>query len=192
MHELLTLVQSAQGCVCELDGWCTQAAGEPHAPWIMGLSPGPATTVKDQCLMSSCTTGSLKWRPMRRLASNTVFLGFMATWFLAVCRQGAGRRRAGGGYQDVREEGATTLLEVLVLMLLTQAQLPPPDCPPPKLTCITDQALSVCEGHIGWCGAVTLVVGNDLHAVILPHTHATAGQRDSAGTVRRLHTTGKH
>ena len=29
--------------------------------------------------MSSCTAASLNLRPMRRLASNTVFVGFMAT-----------------------------------------------------------------------------------------------------------------
>lgn len=43
-------------------------------------------------------------------------------------------------------------------------------------TCVTDQALGVCECHIGGRGAVTLVVGNDLNAVILPHTHATAAR----------------
>ena len=58
-------------------------ATQTNSPWMSGLSPGPLTTVNDQWRMSSCTTGSLKWRPMRRLASKTVLRGFIATWFLA-------------------------------------------------------------------------------------------------------------
>ena len=36
---------------------------------------------------------------------------------------------------------------------------------------IADESLGVCEGHIGWSGSVALIVGNDLHAIILPHTY---------------------
>lgn len=39
--------------------------------------------MKGQWEMSCCTAGSANLRPMRRLASNTVLVGFMATWFLA-------------------------------------------------------------------------------------------------------------
>ena len=50
---------------------------------IIGLSLGPRSTLNGQCFMSACTTGSVILRPIRRLASNTVFSGFMATWFFA-------------------------------------------------------------------------------------------------------------
>ena len=40
-------------------------------------------TLNGQCFMSLCTEESENLRPIRRLASNTVFVGFMATWFLA-------------------------------------------------------------------------------------------------------------
>ena len=40
---------------------------------------------------------------------------------------------------------------------------------------VTNEALAVCEANVGRRGAVALVVGNDLHAVILPHTDAAAG-----------------
>mmetsp|Transcript_12926 Transcript_12926/g.31187 ORF Transcript_12926/g.31187 Transcript_12926/m.31187 type:complete len:255 (-) Transcript_12926:183-947(-) len=57
------------------------------SPWksttMMGLSASPLFTLKDQSLMSACTWGSLYLRPIRRLASNTVLMGFMAVWFLA-------------------------------------------------------------------------------------------------------------
>ena len=74
----------------------------------LGFPSGADTTENGQCFMSSCTLLSLKRRPMRRLASNTVFcssvtsralasarkqaaisisgartFGFSATWFLA-------------------------------------------------------------------------------------------------------------
>ena len=38
---------------------------------------------------------------------------------------------------------------------------------------ITDESFSVCKGHIRWSGSVALVVGNNLHSIILPHTDAT-------------------
>jgi hypothetical protein len=56
-----------------------------------------------------------------------------------------------------------------------------------QLTCITNQALCVCETHIGGCCAVTLVVGNDLNTIILPHTHTTAQNRTAGqGTLSRV------
>jgi len=39
---------------------------------------------------------------------------------------------------------------------------------------VTDEALGICECDIGGCRPVTLVVGNDLHAIILPYSYATA------------------
>ena len=39
---------------------------------------------------------------------------------------------------------------------------------------ITDQTLVVGERDVGWCRAVTLVVGDDLYAIILPDTNAPA------------------
>ena len=49
----------------------------------MGLSPAPDTTLKGQWETSCWMVESENLRPMRRLASNTVLMGFMATWFLA-------------------------------------------------------------------------------------------------------------
>ena len=48
-----------------------------------GLPSGFEITVKGQCLISPCTVVSVNLRPMRRLASTTVFLGFIATCFSA-------------------------------------------------------------------------------------------------------------
>ncbi len=43
---------------------------------------------------------------------------------------------------------------------------------------ITDQTLSVREGHIRGCCSVTLVVGDDFDTVVLPNTD-TSAQRDN-------------
>jgi len=40
---------------------------------------------------------------------------------------------------------------------------------------ITQQPLSVVEGNIGRGGAVALVVGNHLYAVVLPHCNTAIG-----------------
>merc|ERR1719313_2121922 len=61
---------------------------------IMGLSAGPLMTVKGHSFMSLCTAESWNLRPIRRLASKTEFLGFIATWLLAPDR---GRRQEPGG-----------------------------------------------------------------------------------------------
>jgi hypothetical protein len=37
------------------------------------------TTLNGQCFMSFCTVGSLKSRPINRLASKTLLVGFIAT-----------------------------------------------------------------------------------------------------------------
>jgi len=34
---------------------------------------------------------------------------------------------------------------------------------------ISDQTLGVCEGDVGWCGSVTLVVGDNLDLTVLEH-----------------------
>jgi hypothetical protein len=49
----------------------------------MGLLATPLMTLKGHSFMSACTMGSSNLRPMRRLASKTVLIGFMAAWFLA-------------------------------------------------------------------------------------------------------------
>lgn len=48
-------------------------------PWIIGLSPAPDTTLKGQWLMSCWRLGSENLRPIRRFASKTVLMGFIAT-----------------------------------------------------------------------------------------------------------------
>ena len=56
-----------------------------HASWrqpspvIMGLSATPGVTLKGQCFKSAWMAGSANFLPMRRLASNTVLVGLLAT-----------------------------------------------------------------------------------------------------------------
>mmetsp|Transcript_67676 Transcript_67676/g.94101 ORF Transcript_67676/g.94101 Transcript_67676/m.94101 type:complete len:341 (-) Transcript_67676:56-1078(-) len=40
---------------------------------------------------------------------------------------------------------------------------------------ISNQTLTVREANIGWGGPVALIIGNDLHTIILPHTNARIG-----------------
>ena len=40
------------------------------------------------------------------------------------------------------------------------------------LRCIADEALRIRECHVRWGGTIALVVGNDFHALVLPHTDA--------------------
>jgi len=46
---------------------------------ILGLSSGPASTLKGHNLISFYTTDSLNFLPIKRLASKIVFVGFLAT-----------------------------------------------------------------------------------------------------------------
>jgi len=46
-----------------------------YCTWIMGLSPDREVTLKGHSFMSACTGASATFRPMRRLASNTVLAG---------------------------------------------------------------------------------------------------------------------
>jgi hypothetical protein len=46
---------------------------------------------------------------------------------------------------------------------------------------ITNQALSVSECDIAGCGAVALVVGNDLNTITLPDTDTAAGTKVKEG-----------
>ena len=48
-----------------------------------GLSPSFWITPKGKCFMSDWVAESDQRRPIRRLASKTVLVGFMAAWFLA-------------------------------------------------------------------------------------------------------------
>jgi len=42
--------------------------------------------------------------------------------------------------------------------------------------CIANEALCISEGDIARCRPVTLVIGNDLHSVMLPHANATVSR----------------
>uniref|UniRef100_A0A0A9E4N8 Uncharacterized protein n=1 Tax=Arundo donax TaxID=35708 RepID=A0A0A9E4N8_ARUDO len=66
-------ISSAANCFSSPLYWTT----------IIGLSPGPATTLNGHSFMSLCTDGSENLLPINRFASKTVLVGFMATWFLA-------------------------------------------------------------------------------------------------------------
>ena len=55
----------------------------PTVTSIRGLSPVPALTLKGQCVMSDFTDESAILRPIRRLASKTVFAGLAAACDLA-------------------------------------------------------------------------------------------------------------
>ncbi len=50
---------------------------------MTGVPPVPGVTVKGQCFMSLCTPASLNLRPIKRLASKTVLLAFIAAWDFA-------------------------------------------------------------------------------------------------------------
>ena len=54
-----------------------------NSTWIAGRSPSFWMTPNGKCFMSDWVDESENRRPMRRLASNTVFFGFIAAWFLA-------------------------------------------------------------------------------------------------------------
>ena len=49
---------------------------------ILGFPPS-LITWKGQCFISAWTVWSSNFLPIKRLASNTVLFGFIATWFLA-------------------------------------------------------------------------------------------------------------
>ena len=59
-----------------------------------------------------------------------------------------------------------------------------------RLGGVADQALAVVEGDDGRRRAVALVVGDDLHALVLPHAHARVGRAkvnaDSNATLMRV------
>lgn len=53
-----------------------------YSTCTLGFPPS-LTTRNGQCFMSDCTVASSNFRPISLLASKMVFVGFMATWFLA-------------------------------------------------------------------------------------------------------------
>ena len=43
------------------------------------------------------------------------------------------------------------------------------------LGCITNESLSLGESNVGRSGPVALVIGNDVHSLVLPDTHTRVG-----------------
>jgi len=50
---------------------------------MAGLSSDPHASLNGHSLLSFCTVSSENFLPISRFASNTVFFGFLAAWFLA-------------------------------------------------------------------------------------------------------------
>lgn len=134
---------------------CTATAKKPKGvrtsmtglPFLSGL------TLKGKLLMSFCTWASLKCCPMRRLASNTVFVGLddACVW-------------------------TPTSLE------LAPSKHPTTHTWRPSLShlCLgasANDALHISEGHTGRSGAITLRVGNNINGVVLPHAHTAVVAR---------------
>mmetsp|Transcript_9535 Transcript_9535/g.27491 ORF Transcript_9535/g.27491 Transcript_9535/m.27491 type:complete len:306 (+) Transcript_9535:1201-2118(+) len=65
----------------------SSAANFFFSPWnstsIIGFSASPFTMEYENSFISCCTCGSENFLPINRLASKTVFFGFIATWFFA-------------------------------------------------------------------------------------------------------------
>ena len=69
---------------CSNRGKLTNVRNSPlYATWMAGLLALLAT-VNGQCFISRWTSGSSNLRPIRRLASKTVFFGFEWNTFLAL------------------------------------------------------------------------------------------------------------
>ncbi len=56
--------------------------------------------------------------------------------------------------------------------------------------CIANEALCISEGDIARCRPVTLVIGNDLHPVMLPHAYATVSRSQIDSDSRSFTLTG--
>ena len=41
--------------------------------------------------------------------------------------------------------------------------------------CISYESFIVIEGNVGWCGSISLIIGNDLDSVILPDANTRVG-----------------
>ena len=44
------------------------------------------------------------------------------------------------------------------------------------LGCVSNESFSFGEANIGWSGSVSLIVGYDLHPIVLPHSHTGVGR----------------
>ena len=134
---------------------------------IIGLSPWPATHLKGHSLISACTMGSANFAANQALGIKNLMAeddtskmrGEKVQVNLSVKKQWEMVNLSQENAQQVWPCGQEAEFSGITCHLV--------------LGGITDESLSVSEGHIGRSGSVALVVGNNFHSVVFPNTDAT-------------------